>query len=233
MSQHYIEKLKDPRWQKKRLEIFGLDNWKCLVCGSSDKKLCVHHARYRVGREPWDHETNDLLTLCADCHALARDDSGSPSIADSIRRIIGMSPLFADIRNDAVSVINIRGSVILNSECADVPGKMNTILNRNHVVIWGKFRVMQMLDGFFRKHKVMMFETMEVHCLRDIFEMWYNAGDYHTGWYRERRLADALTTCRIPQAGLDRCRVLRELTFYLARGYLTIGRNFYAHFKKY
>ena len=37
----YLEKLKDPRWQKKRLEILERDGWKCMACGEKEKTLRV------------------------------------------------------------------------------------------------------------------------------------------------------------------------------------------------
>lgn len=45
----YKEKLKDPRWQKKRLEIFDRDGWKCVECGDKDSTLNVHHIFYLSG----------------------------------------------------------------------------------------------------------------------------------------------------------------------------------------
>jgi len=42
----YFEKFKDPRWQKKRLEIMERDQWTCQDCGSTDRSLNVHHMRY-------------------------------------------------------------------------------------------------------------------------------------------------------------------------------------------
>ena len=32
----YSEKLKDPRWQKKRLEILERDNFRCQYCGDKN-----------------------------------------------------------------------------------------------------------------------------------------------------------------------------------------------------
>lgn len=64
----YSEKLKDPRWQKKRLKVFERDGWKCVRCGSSKNELNVHHLTYR--RNPWDSPMRDLMTLCKDCHSL-------------------------------------------------------------------------------------------------------------------------------------------------------------------
>jgi hypothetical protein len=35
----YSDKLKDPRWQKKRLEVFERDGWCCQCCGDSESPL--------------------------------------------------------------------------------------------------------------------------------------------------------------------------------------------------
>lgn len=64
----YSEKLKDPRWQKKRLEVLNRDNFTCISCGSDKHTLHVHHQLYQRGLEPWDYDTNLLITLCEFCH---------------------------------------------------------------------------------------------------------------------------------------------------------------------
>jgi len=69
----YSEKLKDPRWQKKRLEILCRDDWQCRLCGECHSTLVVHHRRYLHGREPWDYPDSFLVTLCADCHTAERE----------------------------------------------------------------------------------------------------------------------------------------------------------------
>ena len=63
----YSQKLKDPRWQKKRLEIFNRDEFTCRDCGAKDKTLHVHHCHYDR-REPWEMAEALLLTLCDQCH---------------------------------------------------------------------------------------------------------------------------------------------------------------------
>lgn len=63
----YSEKLRDPRWQKKRLEIFQRDAFKCLSCGAEDKPLSVHHVVYRK-INPWEYPDYLYQTLCEDCH---------------------------------------------------------------------------------------------------------------------------------------------------------------------
>ena len=70
----YIEKFKDPRWQKKRLEIMQRDNWKCRCCGQSDKTMNVHHLYYSPDIEnPWEYPDNVMISLCEECHAEAHD----------------------------------------------------------------------------------------------------------------------------------------------------------------
>lgn len=64
----YTEKLLDPRWQRKRLEILGRDNFICQGCCDTENTLHVHHRYYIAGREPWDYPPEILVTLCKDCH---------------------------------------------------------------------------------------------------------------------------------------------------------------------
>ncbi len=62
----YSEKLKDPRWQKKRLQILERDNFTCRYCEDTEKTLHVHHMIY--SKAPWLTDNEHLLTLCEDCH---------------------------------------------------------------------------------------------------------------------------------------------------------------------
>lgn len=64
----YSDKLKDPRWQKKRLEIFERDNWACVLCCDHESTLNVHHVEYIKNKEPWDYDDKYLWTLCNKCH---------------------------------------------------------------------------------------------------------------------------------------------------------------------
>jgi hypothetical protein len=67
-QQYYSEKLKDPRWQKKRLEILQRDNFKCKLCGDEKTSLQVHHKEYINGNDPWNYPDISLITLCEHCH---------------------------------------------------------------------------------------------------------------------------------------------------------------------
>jgi len=64
----YAEKLKDPRWQKKRLHIMERAGFKCEQCGRTDKTLHVHHGWYPRGKEPWEAPDWVLWCLCEHCH---------------------------------------------------------------------------------------------------------------------------------------------------------------------
>lgn len=64
----YAEKLRDPRWQKLRLEILSRDNWTCQMCESTTTTLNVHHIVYHSGADPWEYNPRHLLTLCQTCH---------------------------------------------------------------------------------------------------------------------------------------------------------------------
>jgi hypothetical protein len=68
MAKNYSRKLKDPRWQKKRLEIFQRDNFSCVKCKAAHKELHVHHTVYFKGHEPWEYNDELLETLCHECH---------------------------------------------------------------------------------------------------------------------------------------------------------------------
>ena len=65
---NYRDKLKDPRWQKKRLEVFESDNFTCQYCGDNKTELHVHHKRYKG--EPWEADMDDLITACSHCHQI-------------------------------------------------------------------------------------------------------------------------------------------------------------------
>lgn len=64
----YAEKLLDPKWQKKRLEVFERDEFKCRLCSNTESTLHVHHNSY-VGN-PWDIDSSELKTVCKYCHAI-------------------------------------------------------------------------------------------------------------------------------------------------------------------
>lgn len=104
----YAQKLRDPRWQKKRLHILERDKWTCQSCRSTTKTLQVHHLFY-AKREPWEYPDQAYQTLCEGCH---RERQGivdplieefrvriqnvpTNELAGAIRRAIDFIPGFA------------------------------------------------------------------------------------------------------------------------------------------
>lgn len=79
----YAEKLKDPRWQRRRLEIFTRDGWICRRCKNGEDPLVVHHLCYFPKTEPWEYDGKYLLTLCESCHEL-NDFKTLGSLVDQI-----------------------------------------------------------------------------------------------------------------------------------------------------
>ncbi len=66
----YSDKLKHPKWQRMRLEVFQRADWKCEKCGDDSEQLHAHHKYYSNGREPWEYDPSSLLCLCDTCHTL-------------------------------------------------------------------------------------------------------------------------------------------------------------------
>ncbi len=64
----YFEKLKDPKWQEKRLRILDRAGFACEWCGTTDTTLHVHHGYYTRGKEPWEYGDDTLYCLCEHCH---------------------------------------------------------------------------------------------------------------------------------------------------------------------
>jgi hypothetical protein len=66
----FMDQYKDPRWQKKRLEILQRDDFTCVMCGDKEHMLHIHHEEYIQGNKPWEYENDKLTTLCEECHYL-------------------------------------------------------------------------------------------------------------------------------------------------------------------
>jgi hypothetical protein len=73
----YSELLRDPRWQKRRLEVMNRDNFTCQHCGETTRTLNVHHCYYDRGKKPWEYPIASLVTLCCDCHEFESAIHGS------------------------------------------------------------------------------------------------------------------------------------------------------------
>lgn len=116
----YSEKLKDPRWQKKRLEILERDKFSCQTCKDDKTELHIHHKKY--GHEnPWDNENEDLITCCKHCHKLLSDlQTDNINISEIIRKnefyiVLGynsnnekLSTLYAIHEQSLVHIVSFR-----------------------------------------------------------------------------------------------------------------------------
>lgn len=88
----YSDKLKDPRWQKKRLEILQRDDFSCRKCSDMSSTLHIHHKYYTKDVEPWDYKDDCFITLCDTCHLLieAFKKAGNCNINDfKILKLVG------------------------------------------------------------------------------------------------------------------------------------------------
>lgn len=77
----YSEKLRDPRWQKMRLEILQRDNWTCQKCEDAETELQIHHKYYVGWNDPWECDPNTLVTLCKHCH---EEEEGCKGMQDKL-----------------------------------------------------------------------------------------------------------------------------------------------------
>lgn len=104
--QEYLEKLKDPQWQKKRLEIFERDEWTCQICYDTEATLHVHHRLYLKDKEPWDYPNEALVTLCEECHEEERRSRSAEEQA--LIQALRYKFLSADINSLAIGFHNMQ-----------------------------------------------------------------------------------------------------------------------------
>ncbi len=106
-KQTYFEKLKDPRWQRKRLECMAAANWTCFRCAETERTLHVHHIRYIKGREPWEYSTEELTVLCEQCHQESHEELAL------LTDLLGRSSF------NASSIVGLTGGYLAASDSAD------------------------------------------------------------------------------------------------------------------
>jgi len=85
----YSDLLRDPRWQKKRLEILQRDNFTCQHCKDTETELHVHHESYKG--KPWDIGSDKLVTLCKDCHFITESFGSTFDGCTKIKTVHGYS----------------------------------------------------------------------------------------------------------------------------------------------
>lgn len=104
----YLEKLRDPRWQRVRLEIMSRDNFSCRSCAADNRTLNVHHRWYETGKDPWEYPPEALVTLCEDCHLL--ETKGREHAEKVLLGICQKMLLVRELTMLAVAINDIRGS---------------------------------------------------------------------------------------------------------------------------
>ena len=99
----YSEKLKHPKWQKKRLEILQRDDFKCQLCKCEDKTLHIHHLTYD-NVDPWEYDEIYLITLCHNCHE--KEEFLKPFTADSVEYLTTIGLLRTHISQITMTISN-------------------------------------------------------------------------------------------------------------------------------
>lgn len=83
----YAELLRDPRWQRKRLEVMNREDFTCERCRDKSKTLNVHHSYYERGNSPWEYPIESLHCLCESCHEIIQE------MMTVLNREIGLIPM--------------------------------------------------------------------------------------------------------------------------------------------
>ena len=67
-------KVDSDSYRELQRQVLGRDGWRCQICGAM-QRLQVHHLKFR-SQSGGDEEQN-LITLCAECHARIHRLTGS------------------------------------------------------------------------------------------------------------------------------------------------------------
>lgn len=127
MSKSYIDLLKDPRWQKRRLEIMNIDGFTCQMCYDTTKTLNVHHLIYLPGRMPWEAPDRHLITLCEDCHERQKHINLKAMLADLSINASSMIVLLCMLKSIIPELVNTPRATdqAIWSFCCDVLSDYN------------------------------------------------------------------------------------------------------------
>jgi hypothetical protein len=171
----YRDKLKDPRWQRKRLEVLNEANWRCKKCERGNLPLHVHHILYRRV-DPWEYRLDELQVLCEPCHLKAHNFlRGNNIFAVGTRytrvaiqnKLGGSTRGFLPFVNGRVVCGCFRGE--LNPDAPDIilPGDLNLIQEVAEMFCRQRFPV-----PIFLEHD----------------GLWEYAGDYRVGsWTKNKK----------------------------------------------
>ena len=64
----YIQQLRHPNWQRRRLEVLNQSGFMCQRCMATENTLHVHHKQYLKDRLAWEYEDEELIVICESCH---------------------------------------------------------------------------------------------------------------------------------------------------------------------
>lgn len=102
----YWEKLQDPRWQKKRLEMLQRADFHCECCFDGESKLNLHHRYYIKDRDPWDYPDWAYLVMCDECHKFEHDEPSEHADWETLTgAVLGSVVDFDPIRCDVLRLI--------------------------------------------------------------------------------------------------------------------------------
>jgi hypothetical protein len=126
----YPEKLKDPRWQRKRLEVMQAADFACQRCGDTKSELHVHHGYYSFRLNPWEYSNDTLHCLCKRCHRCA--DEIREQIAEAAASLSidqqGMLALFLE------SLLGVKRQKVECNQSSPSPGaatdKLKEVVSR-------------------------------------------------------------------------------------------------------
>ena len=116
----YWKKLKDPRWQKRRLEVLARDGFKCVGCGTTSETLHVHHLVYRKGVEPWEAPMDDMVTVCERCHEVAEDKEAIRNFRRFMLCGLNVGSI-REISKSMAAFAQAKGRPMDGNLCCDVP----------------------------------------------------------------------------------------------------------------
>jgi hypothetical protein len=149
----YTEKLKDPRWQKKRLQIMERDNFTCQKCESTTETLNVHHRHYRKGADPWDYEDWVFQTLCQPCHEKTSrllqslNEQVGAAMGDwEIAAILRFARVAMDTENEGFMIASHFSEILRVAECAETVEEKAEKFSRLTFLIAGELNRMAFKD---------------------------------------------------------------------------------------
>jgi len=104
-------RLKHPEWQRKRLEIFNRDGFKCIICNSDEKEPHIHHFKYSPNTDPWDYDDSNFITYCHQCHEIEEncknDFNKLISAGFTYSKVIGIISLYSSKKKPAEQIKKI------------------------------------------------------------------------------------------------------------------------------